>query len=239
MSSYRTHALIGAVGGLGLARVLDMLPHGAAISQTVIGHIGVQGVVVPPGAASVLITAGLVVGSAFLALVSDIDEPGSWVARRARTVIALACAPLFGAVGFSLASSGTIHLQPIIVAVLGALVGLGFVGPLLGYLIVRLIRTGAGGHRRLTHSLLLGGALALTAAGLWFAGLRAWAIIPAALTWGILLHDLGDVGTPAGLPLLYPMSTITIHALPRPLRPYGEPIAAVIALIVGFALWPR
>ncbi len=239
MSSYRTHALIGAVGGLFLARVLDMRSDDAALSQTIFGQLGVQGVVVPPGAASVLRTIGLVVGSAFLALVSDIDEPGSWVARRARTVIALACAPLLGAAGFARASSGMNHIQPIIAAVLGALVGLGLVGPLLGHLIVRLIRTGAGGHRRLTHSLLLGGLLALAAAGLWVAGLRAWAIIPAALTWGILLHDLGDVGTPAGLPLLYPLSDITIHALPRPLRPYAEPIAAVIAVIVGFALWPR
>jgi membrane-bound metal-dependent hydrolase YbcI (DUF457 family) len=238
MSSYRTHALIGAVGGLFLARVLAMLPHGAALSQTIFGQLGAQGVV-SPGAASVLSTAGLVVGSAVLALVSDIDEPGSWVARRARTVVALACAPLLGAVGLALAEGGMIHIQPIIAAVLGALVGLGFIGPLLGHLIVRLIRAGAGGHRKLTHSLLLGGLLALASEGLWFAELRAWAIIPAALAWGILLHDLGDVGTPAGLPLLYPMSDITIHALPRRLRPYGEPIAAVIAVIVGFALWQR
>ena len=199
MSSYRTHALIGAVGGLGLARVLDTLPDGAALSQALVGPIGAQGVVVPPGVASVLSTIGLVVGSAVLALVSDIDEPGSWVARRARTVIALACAPLLGAIGFALAEGGIIHIQPIIAAVLGALVGLGFLGPLLGHLIVRLIRTGAGGHRRLTHSLLLGDLLALGQSAVACPFVRLGDYSRRARL-GILLHDLGDVGTPAGLP---------------------------------------
>lgn len=238
MSSYRTHALIGAVGGLGLARLLDMVPHATAISQNPFAQLGPASIV-PPGVTASLTTAGLVAGSAFLALLSDIDEPGSFIARRAKTAIVLACAPLLGAVGWFLASSGVIHTQPIVAAVVCALVGLGFFGPLLGHVIVRLVRVGAGGHRRLTHSLVPCAALAVLAAGLWFTGLRPWAIIPAALVWGVVLHGLGDLPTPAGLPLFYPLSQADFHSLPKPLRPYGEPIAAAVAVVAGFLLWPR
>jgi hypothetical protein len=42
-----------------------------------------------------------------------------------------------------------------------------------------------------------------------------------------------------GLPLFYPVSQKDFFTLPKPLRPYGEPIAAAIAVIVGFVLWPR
>src|SRR6266540_3559684 len=206
MSSYRTHALIGAVGGLGLARLLDMVPHATAISQNPFAQLGPASIV-PPGATASLTTAGLVAGSAFLALLSDIDEPGSFIARRAKTA--------------------------------SALVGLGFFGPLLGHVIVRLVRVGAGGHRRLTHSLVPCAALAVLAAGLWFTGLRPWAIIPTALVLGVVLHGLGDLPTPAGLPLFYPLSQADFHSLPKPLRPYGEPIAAAVAVIAGFLLWPR
>ena len=239
MSSYKTHALIGGVGGLFLARVLDMLPHGAAIGQNVFGQLGAAGSSIPPAAAAALSTGGLVAGSAFLALIPDIDEPGSFIARRARTAIALACAPLLGAVGYLLASSGIIHTQPIVAAAVCALTGLGFFGPLVGHIVVRLIRVGAGGHRRLTHSLVPCAALTVLAAGLWAAGLRVWAIIPAALVWGVVLHGLGDLPTPMGLPLFYPISQKDFFTLPKPLRPYGEPIAAAIAVIVGFVLWPR
>ena len=52
MSSYRTHALIGAVGGLGLARLLDMVPHATAISQNPFAQLGPASIV-PPGVTAV------------------------------------------------------------------------------------------------------------------------------------------------------------------------------------------
>ncbi|HEU5098984.1 MAG TPA: hypothetical protein VFU22_08195 [Roseiflexaceae bacterium] len=68
--------------------------------------------------------------SAFVALLPDIDEGGSWVARRAKLVVSLACAPIGAIIGYSLSDKLHITGQPLIAAVVGALVALGFVGPL-------------------------------------------------------------------------------------------------------------
>lgn len=84
-------------------------------------------------------------------------------------------------------------MQPITVAVIGMLIGIGVVGPLAGVLLLRIIRRAADDDRRLTYSLLVGGALGVLALVPWCAGMPSAALVPAALAWGQLLHLLGDV----------------------------------------------
>ena len=52
-----------------------------------------------------------------------------------------------------------------------------------------------------------------------------WAIVPAAPAWGLALHDLGDVVTPAALPLLWPLREGPVR-LPRAVARHGEQLAA-------------
>jgi membrane-bound metal-dependent hydrolase YbcI (DUF457 family) len=119
--------------------------------------------------------------------------------------------------------------------VVGALLGAG-VGSLVGYGLLRLIRTAAGGHRRFTHSLVLAAALALLAGGLFVTVPGAIWVVPVALAWGIALHVIGDVVTPAGVPLAYPLSSATVRVLPEPLCRMGEPIIGLAALALGMWL---
>lgn len=176
MSSFGTHALIGAVGGLALARGLEMTGHTLPIQA--------QADALAPGAG----TLALVGISAFVALVPDIDEPNSWIGQRVVRVGALAGLVLGGMLGLSAAG--------LIGAALAAGIG-AVIGGFLASLLLRGIRTAAGGHRRLTHSFILAGVFAAIAAALVHAGLPVWAQLPAALAWGIVLHDLG---LPAGRP---------------------------------------
>jgi membrane-bound metal-dependent hydrolase YbcI (DUF457 family) len=168
----------------------------------------------------------LIGASALLATLPDIDEPGSFIGRRVRIATSLAGAGAAGWLAFALA-------LPIGLAVLLLAVGI-IGGGAAGYGLVLAIRRAAGGHRRLTHSLVLAGALAALAGALWLGGLRTEAIVPAALAWGIVVHNLGDVVTPAGVPLLYPFSRRDVRVLPRPVSRYGETLAATVA--VGIAV---
>lgn len=221
--------LIGAVGGLGLATWLEQTQ--ALPLPTGVFQLGSPSV--PLG----LMGAGIVLGSAVGSLWCDIDEPGSWISRRVKSAVALVAAPLTGVVGYALAVQGRVTLRPEVAAVIGILLGALVLGPLLGWLLLRLIRIGAGGHRRLTHSLVVGGLLAALAVVLWRGGQPIWAIVPAALVWFQVLHLIGDVVTVAGVPLLYPFSTRDV-GLPRPFAVVGEALITVIALFVGsWLLW--
>jgi len=230
MSGYQVHALCGAVGGLALARALSILDVTATL---VTPHSGlVPSVALPPGVLDGLIVAG----SAFVALLPDIDEGGSWVARRAKLVVSLACAPIGAIIGYSLSDKLHITGQPLAAAVVGALVALGFVGPLLGVLLLKLIRWAAGGHRRFTHSYVLAGVLAAVAVIAWRIAGAPWALLPGALAWGIFLHTIADLVTPAGVPLFYPASEKPFFLLPKGLRHMGEPIVTSVALVAGALL---
>jgi inner membrane protein len=90
----------------------------------------------------------------------------------------------------------------------------------------------AGGHRRLTHSLVLSLPLVLLAVVLWSVQPVA-AVGVGLLAWGQWLHLLGDLVTPSGVPLLYPLTTRDTHLLPRPLTTIGEPLIASAALLCG------
>lgn len=229
MSSFRTHMLLGAVGGLGLARWLELtqlLPQSSGIWQVGTPYV-------PLGLTGV----GLIVGSALGCLWPDLDEPGSWPARRLKSAVGLITAPLAGVVGYALAVQGRITLRPELAAALGILLGALLLGPALGWLLLRLIRVGAGGHRRLTHSLVVGGLLAALAWVLWRGDQPIWALVPAALAWFQMLHLIGDVVTVAGVPLLHPFSSRDF-GLPRPLSRVGEALITIVALGVGsWLLW--
>ncbi|HEX6293033.1 MAG TPA: metal-dependent hydrolase [Herpetosiphonaceae bacterium] len=229
MSGFQTHLIIGAVGGLGLARWLDhtqVLPLPSGVWQ-----LGAP--IIPLG----LTGLGIILGSALLNLWPDLDEPGSWMSRRLKAAVALIAAPLVGLVGYALAAQGRLPMRPEGAAVVGLLLGALLVGPLLGWLLLRLIRIGAGGHRRLTHSLVLGGVLAALAVALWRNGQPIWALVPAALVGSQWLHLCGDLVTVAGVPLLHPISARDF-GLPRPLAVVGEPLITVVALLVGsWLLW--
>ncbi|HEX6288256.1 MAG TPA: metal-dependent hydrolase [Herpetosiphonaceae bacterium] len=224
MSSFRTHMLIGAVGGLALARWLEPsqvlpLPSGVWQVGTPYVPLGLTGV-------------GLIVGSAVGCTWPDLDESGSWPARRLKSAVALVAAPLVGVVGYALAVQGRVVLRPELAAALGILIGALLLGPALGWLLLRLIRVGAGGHRRLTHSLVVGGLLAVLAEVLWRGDQPVWALVPAALAWFQGLHLIGDLVTPSGVPLMYPISARDV-GLPRPLSSVGESLITIVALGVG------
>lgn len=218
MSSFQTHMLVGAVGGLVLARALAPL-----------------GIAPPVGAGTLISQLGtslpLVLLSALLATVPDIDEPGSFIARRARAVLTLT--------GMGLAGYAAFAAQIAPVLTLLVLVGGALVGHVVGVGALRLIRHGAGGHRRLTHSLVLALAFAVAAYGLWRAQAHAWALVPAGLAWAIVIHDVADVVTPAGVPLLYPFSGRSVRVLPEPICRMGEPLVAAGAIIVAVLLVQR
>ena len=227
MSGFQTHMLIGGVAGLALGRALELAGVSPALGldMMLVQHLGRSG-----ASWASLVNTGLplVTLSALLATVPDIDEPGSYIARRAEAVVTVT--------GAGLAFVGAIaaKLQPalwLVALTLGTIVG-----ALVAHLLLRAIRRAAGGHRRLTHSPLLALVFVLVAGSLWVGHLGAWALIPAALAWGIIVHDLGDLVTPAGLPLFYPFSRKNFRVLPEPICRFGEPIVALAASIAGLML---
>lgn len=221
MSGFQTHALVGGVGGLGLVTFLERT-HAALLPQ--IGGDSAALLGIPGGVSG----AAVIVASAFLALVPDIDEPHSFVAQRVREVLLLVGLALGIALG--ILAHGPLWL-PLAAGAVGGAAGL-----LSGTWLLKGIRAAAGGHRRFTHSLVLAGGLALLAGGLGRTGEGLVWLVPAAFAWGIVLHDLGDLVTPAGLPLLFPFSNISIRVLPAPLCRYGESLMVVAALAVGWLL---
>jgi hypothetical protein len=84
MSRLGTHMLIGAVGGLFLARLVgdQALPFDVPTSLGPNAHT--------------LIVAG---GSALLATLADLDEPNSWIGRRVRWILSVFAGLLLGWAG--------------------------------------------------------------------------------------------------------------------------------------------
>lgn len=221
MSSFQTHAFVGAVGGLSLVTLLeathpDVLPERIGVLTPIVG--------VPGGAGG----AALIVASALLALVPDIDEPHSFVAQRVREVLVLVGSALGLALG--VLARGPVWL-PLAAGVVGAVAGL-----LAGWGLLKAIRAAAGGHRRFTHSLVLAGLLALVGWALAMAGVGLVWLVPAAFAWGIVLHDVADMVTPAGLPLFHPISSWNVRVLPKPLCNHGEALIVVAAAVIGWLL---
>lgn len=221
MSGFQTHALVGGVGGLGLVTLVEatrpeLLPERVWVIGPVLG--------VPGGGAGVAVIAA----SAFLALAPDIDEPHSFVAQRVREVLLLAGLALGLALGCFIGGPAWV---PLAGGVAGAVLGI-----VAGWGVLKSIRAAAGGHRRFTHSLVLAGLLAALGGALAWAGVGFLWLIPAAFAWGILLHDIGDLVTPMGLPLAFPFSDRSIRILPEPLCRYGEPLIFLAALAVGWLL---
>lgn len=215
MSGFGTHMLIGGVAGLALLRFAPGAVPPAA-HQLVGGDLAVIAL------------------SAMLATWPDIDEPGSWISQQVAAVCSLLGVGLGLWVGFSrpprqLPLSWTAWF----VAVL--LVGM-FAGALIGLLIPQVIRRAAGGHRQLTHSVLVGAILVLAGALLLWLGFASLVIVPTALAWGLAWHVVGDLVTPAGVPLLVPFSDQRVRVLPRPLARFGEPIIALLALVAAWLL---
>lgn len=187
MSSYRTHALIGAAGGMVAARV----DTGASVEIIVL----------------------TVVASAALALWPDIDQPGSFASNWADRSGWL----IGGIIGLA-------FRRGLAGIAIGALVGL-----LAVPLMVRGLRVAVGGHRKGTHSLLL--LLALVA--------LSWKVgpLPLMFAYGGILHVLGDVVTPGGVQLFWPIFRRDIYCLPHVVARWGEALAALAALaIIGLCL---
>lgn len=219
MSSAPVHLLLGGVAGLALLRLApDLVP--PALAQLAGGHLVVRDLAV-------------VVLSAVLATWPDAEEPGSWIARRIGTA-----ATLLGlALGFLAGLRGDVPgvpLRGVILLAIASLAGL-VAGALVGRLLPRLIRRVAGGHRMLTHSLLVGALLAAAGLVLDRQGAPALGVVPLALAWGLVCHVVGDVVTPAGIKPLLPLSGWVL-CLPHPLARFGEPLIALVALVVGWVL---
>lgn len=212
---------IGAVGGLGLYRAAELVAP-TAVSV----HIKIAGVpyTIPPTVVGI----GCVAISAYLALWPDIDEPGSHISNRARHYMWIIAGTVGLIIALALPQNGLL---------LGLLPLLGVVvGSMGGGLLLSLLRSLSGGHRRLTHSLVIGTALVLLAGVLYFLKLPMFTLPALALAWGQMLHLAGDVVTPRGVPLFYPFSRQDFRLLPYPVARYGEWIAAGSALVVGLVL---
>jgi membrane-bound metal-dependent hydrolase YbcI (DUF457 family) len=126
-------------------------------------------------------------------------------------------------------------LRPFVGGGVGFLLGALLVGPWLGYEVLRGAQEMFGGERRMTHSLITSAILAGICIVLWFAIPPAPTLIVAALFWGQLLHLVGDIVTPGGVPLFWPIRTQAIK-LPYALAVWGEPSITVMSLIAGTLL---
>lgn len=223
MSGYRTHMLIGAVGGLGAYRIAEFIDPSAVVFRLTV-------------AGSSFVVPSLVVGlasafvSMYMALWPDIDERGSYVSNRAPRYMWLWAAML--ALCFAVSITESIGLILLIVVV-GAIAGRLGVG-----LFLFILRVASGGHRHLTHSLVLGGALFVGSVILFFGGAIPLALPLFALAWGQLLHLVGDVVTPGGVPLFYPLSSKDIHMFPYYISRHGETLIGCLSFVAGlFFLW--
>ena len=210
MSSAKTHILIGGAGGIAAASYTAVLP---AFSHPIHSLT-----------ATVLIT----ITSGILATWPDIDQPNSYISKRIESLSLLLGAST-GIIPFFLTPKLTTQqaLQyAVITALIGAVIAFSFT-----MLFLKHLRIFAGGHRYGTHSLVITSMLVL-------AGIIIQPHLPAAtfvllsIVWGQILHLIGDVVTPAGVPIFYPLSYRRVRVLPRSIAQHGEFIIAIAALIV-------
>lgn len=221
MSGYRTHMLIGGVGGLAAYRLLDRFQPDLANLRVEAFHESIE---IP----QLVIAAAFVVLAAYLALWPDIDEPGSKISILFRFWLP----PCVGA--WVVISSLWVGSDPTAVAVAAILATIGAI--IMSAPILAIIHQLAGGHRRLTHSLILGlGLLAITVV-LELTGQQIIGLPFGLLGFGLLLHLLGDIVTPGGVPIFYPLSKWEFHALPAATAEFGEPLIACLMLAFGAAL---
>lgn len=229
MSGYMTHLLIGGVGGLVATHL---------VPPDLIAVVRVQTPVLA------YLPEGLVIlTSAWAATWPDIDEPTSFAGQRVRWTITILAGLIGGMLGMAVGSGPMrpilqtvvpTFLTPSVGMALGGALGMGVVGPFLGQQVLTGMRTMAGGHRRWTHSLCLSGPLALLAVVLWMLGMSWGAVIVGMLAWGQWLHLVGDLVTPSGVPLFYPVATRSVCLLPRSVATVaGEPLIAVVAVLVA------
>ncbi|MBA3871045.1 MAG: metal-dependent hydrolase [Anaerolineae bacterium] len=223
MSGYRTHMLIGAVGGLGAYRIAEFIDPSMVTFRLTIGN---SAFVVP----SLVVGLASAVVSMYMALWPDIDERGSYVSNRAPRYMWLWAALL--ALCFAVSITQSIGLILLIVAV-GAIAGRIGVG-----LFLYILRIASGGHRHLTHSLVLAMVLFVASAVLFFGGAIPLALPAFALAWGQIMHLIGDVVTPGGVPLFYPISSRDIHLFPYYISRHGELLIGFLSFLAGiFFLW--
>lgn len=209
----RNHALSGAFGfAVTAPMVLDELDLATVVAGT-------------------LLCAGA-------ALAPDLDHPGSTVSRSAGPVSRVAAVGVRAASGghrqgtHSLmfaalacaASLWLVHEAPLTAAaaVAGFLVAVA--APLIGKHVGITVGVPAG--------LVLGGGLYWTIANGQVA-LGDWYVL--AITLGVLLHALGDLLTPQGVPLLWPFAKVRFRV---PLFTTGSPVEGIVgaAMLVGFIL---
>ena len=215
--------LIGGVGGLAAFKLAERFAPSILSTQATIDGTSIG------APASALLVATVAV-SAVMATWPDIDKPDSFISHVARHAMWLAGAAL----GLALAYDLTNHLLWMIG---GAVVG-GIVGLVGGWPFLLTLRVASGGHRRGTHSLLTLAALGFGAVVLMWIGWGGTALLAGILAWSELLHLLGDVVTPGGVALFWPIWPGPIYLIPHTLALIGEPVAAVIAVAVGaFFIW--
>lgn len=223
MSSFPTHMLIGAVGGLGLIQVIDRFAPGF-----------VSGIL--PDQPRIYAEALIIAVSAISSTVPDIDTPGSWLSQRIQIAALLIGIIVGGIIGLQMSQryAADLGLNGSVVLILCIIAG-GFLGWLLGRMFPRTVRAGAGGHRAGTHSVFFPSIMLIAAATLQIAGLPAFVPLPIILAWGWALHIPGDIVTPNGWKPFSPVSNFTLR-LPRSIARYGEKLIIIAAVAVGWML---
>lgn len=218
MSGFRTHMFIGAVGGLAAFKVVEHVEPTALSFHLTLSNNAYT----VPGA---VIGLSFVVCSAYLALWPDVDEPRSHVSHRV--------GHFMGILGglFALLTVMAFSMSIPLLALAGFLGWL--VGRLGGQFILQTLRMLSGGHRHLTHSLVVCTGLILIAMLMYSFGYRGLMLPVFGLAWGQLLHLAGDVVTPGGVPLFYPLSRWDFHFLPYAFARHGEQLVGGVALLIG------
>lgn len=224
MSGFKTHVVIGAVGGLALVRAAERFAPNLPESLL-------------PGQPRLYAEALIILVSAVAATLPDIDEPGSWLSRRVHSALTIVGLIIGGAIGLDSRASGALaNLGLSWTAFFFLCLGIGLLlGSIAGWALLRLIRVSAGGHRAGTHSVFFGGGLTLLAIVLQLAGQHALALTAVTLAWGWALHLLGDVVTPSGWRPFSPVSNYNIR-LPRPVARYGEALVFTAAALLALVL---
>lgn len=221
--------LIGGVAGLA---AFDLA--GRYAPDLVPSQVTVAGVAVP--APSFMVGAACVVVSAVVALWPDLDKPDSFISHVGTRLMWVAG----GLAGLMIASDLANGLAS---GLAGGLVAGVILGAMAGLVIglppvMTVLRVLSGGHRRLTHSVLVGAGLAFGAWVLYLLHLGASSLLLAILSWGLFLHLVGDVVTPGGVALFFPIWPGDIHLAPFWFAAVGEPVVAIVAALVGaYFIW--